>query len=191
METFADQFEILPITGSPLDPILSDIDRLFRLGFYYAAIHISLSIPDICSSLETRVDDELRRKVERRYKAWCEKYLQHKFQVFTSTDCWALRGGVIHNGKLHGHTQLAYDRVIFQPPSELTILEMVSENNGGFEDKALLLNIQNFLSIMITAARDWYSVNQEHPIVLENIDGLVRTRPDGIEPHYVGSPIIA
>jgi hypothetical protein len=184
-------FKILPYTNSELDPILNDIDRLFGFGFYYAAIVLSLTVPDICSSLETRVDDEARRHIETRYKQWCEKYLQPKFSVFTAKDCWALRGGVLHNGKLHGHTKLAYDRVIFSPPFGPMIHECVAKDNRAGPDHTLTLNVHRFLFNMVEAAKAWHRENGDNPIVQENIGGLVRTRMDGYPGTIKGAPVIA
>jgi hypothetical protein len=187
----AQTFPVLSFTGSELDPILNDIDRLFGVGFYYASIALSLSIPDICSSLETRPDDELRRKVEKRYKAWCETYLQHRFSTFTAKDCWALRGGVLHNGKLHGHTQLGYERVLFMPPHAGVCHEMVAKNNRAGPEHTLTLDLGRFLHHMVEAAKDWHAAKGNDPIVQENIGGLVRTRPEGYPGSVAGLPVIA
>lgn len=187
----AQQFKMLAFTASELDPILNDIDRLFGVGFYYAAIHIALSVPDICSSLELGPDERGRFRIEGRYVAWCQTYLQPKFGIFTSEDCWALRGGVVHNGMLFGHPKAQYDRVVFQPPGLGDAHEVISDNNGGSQQIVLLLNVHRFCHLMIAAAQEWHANKGSDPTVRDNMRGLVRTRPEGFPPHFSGFSIIA
>jgi hypothetical protein len=192
MSTKFQDFRILPFTDSPLDPILNEIDRLYGFGFFFAAISISLSLPDICSSLEISMDDTQGRfKTERRYIPWCETYLQHRFSTFNAVDCWALRGGVLHNGKLHGHPKAKYTRVIFLPPQSSFGHEISMANNGGSDDSALILDTKAFCHAMTAAVQEWYSAKKGELVVQENLLGLVRTRQQGLAPHIVGLPVIA
>ncbi|MBH9537915.1 hypothetical protein [Novosphingopyxis sp. YJ-S2-01] len=187
--TFQD-FQVLKFTDSALDPIINEIDRLFGFKFYYAALALSLSLPDICSSLELSAAKK-NSPIGPRYKRWCEIYLQPKFSTFDPVDCWALRGSVLHNGKLHGNREAKYDRIIFTLPSPALIHELVCQGNGGSDETALQLDIKTFLHQMVAAVQEWFSKKKNSAEVSVNLKGLVRYRTDGLAPHCVGIPVIA
>lgn len=81
-----------PVT-SELDYILSEIEKALKAGLSYAAVSVALSIPDVCSALETDVGHSRFKDVGKRYRAWCQKYLEPRFERLKAMDCWALRGG--------------------------------------------------------------------------------------------------
>lgn len=176
---------------SPLQTILNDVENAFNAKLVYVAIQLSLLLPDICSSLETKSDSRERFKIEERYIRWCKKYFEPKFKMFTANDCWALRGGVVHNGMLFGHPKSRYDRVLFGLPSRTLIHEGIFENNGGIQEKALMLDSKVFCEKMILAAHEWIAAEAENEIVLKNLPNLVRLRQEGLSPHVVGIAVIA
>lgn len=185
-------FTVLPFTASPLDAILNEIDRLFGFGFYYSAMTLSLTLPDVCSSLEIPITDfhERSRKISKRYIAWCKLYVEPNFGLFTAEDCWALRSGIVHNSLSFGHPSSRYDRVIFQPPQGFIVHEILNEGNGGSSEKSLTLNLERFCHLMIAAVQVWYGAKGTDAIVQLNLPDLVRSRPEGIAPHIVGSLVI-
>src|ERR1700759_3776863 len=75
----------------PIEMILSEIERAIRFEFYYLAIALSLTLPDICCALRSpiaKTDDRLYRK-------WVKKYLR-RLPGLAPLDCWSLRCGVVH-----------------------------------------------------------------------------------------------
>lgn len=176
----------------PMDMVLGEIEKCLEAGLIYAAIHLALSVPDVCSALETGSDDDARYRIEKRYTAWCEKYLSPKFYSFNAADCWALRGGVLHNAMPSAHAKLAYDQILFtQPNPNFRIGELISKNNGGTQLTAICLDAGWFCEKMIAAAHEWLAEKGEDPIVAANLPNLVRLRPEGVAPHIVGHPVIA
>lgn len=179
---------------SPLEVILEDMRRAIDAGFHYLALSVALSVPDICSSAELKREpgDKIWKGTQTRYVNWCEEYLMPQFQTLTAVDVWALRGGVIHNGKLHGHPAAQYDRIVFMLPAGRNLYhECVSRDNGGIPGSALQLDLELFCRQMIIAAHSWLQKRGSEPVVAENLANLVRLRPQGIAPHFVGMPVIA
>lgn len=178
---------------SPLDRILDDIIGSYNAGFYYVSVTLTLAIPDICSSLETRADERKRWKVEARYKSWFNTYLAAHFHKFTADDCWALRGGVVHNGMLFGHPQARYNRIVFMPPSRNgpTLHECISADSRAESETILQFDIRQFCSTFIDGAKYWYKARKDDPIVASNLPNLVRERREGFPPHFVGCLVIA
>src|SRR5918993_4353284 len=78
------------IETSPLNYIMAEIRAALDAGLYYAAVSMTLSVPDICSALETNAGHSRFGKIEPRYKAWCKQYMEPRFGSFDADDCWAL-----------------------------------------------------------------------------------------------------
>lgn len=174
--------------------VLNDIAKALDAGLHYLALSVALSLPDICSSAEEdrKPGDKIWKGTQARYVEWCEQYLIPQFSVFTAVDCWALRGGVIHNGKLHGHPKEQYDRVVFMlPDARVYMHECISRNNGGVTESALQLDLKTFCNHMVSAVGRWLDAKQGEPVVRDNLSNLVRLRPGGIAPHFVGMAVIA
>jgi hypothetical protein len=186
---------------TPLETILAEIRAVFFVGkLYYVALHLALSVPDICSSLEVDPDGDqwAKFKANERYVAWCKAYLEPKFKKFTAEDCWAMRGGVVHNRMLFGHPKNRFTRVLFSTPlqgyssHENTIGPMLDRPTGAPDDSRVLeLSLEIFCTMMERAALEWYEAKKDDPIVQKNMDGLVRFRPEGLKPWVVGTPVIA
>jgi len=181
----------IPIVG-PFDIVLGEIHACLRAGLPYAAIHLALSVPDVCSALETDPESQERWKgTEKRYVAWCQRYLSKRFSTFDAADCWALRGGVLHNGNLTGHSKTKYDHVMFGLSSNIRIAELLSTNNGGTNLSGLAMDAGIFCDRVVEAAKEWIAERGTDPIVTANMENLVRLRPEGRAPHVVGLPVIS
>jgi hypothetical protein len=170
---------------TPLDAYLADIAKVYAAGFFYLSIVAALSVPDICSSLELAFNDQRRFKVQKRYEAWCKKYLEPRYDKFTAEDCWALRGGVIHNGQLFGHPNARYSRVVFT-----TTVKMYEATSELFGQTVLQMDVARFGESMIFAAWEWYDEKRDDPLVIANMPNLIHMRPQGTA-HFQGMPVIA
>lgn len=173
----------------PLEIILNDVEHALQAKLYYLALHLALAVPDICSALETKPEDRERWKPNERYVAWCKTYFEPQFSQFTAEDCWALRGGVIHNGMLFGHPKLRFSLVVFSLPRGGSVNENISESADG--SKVLQMDVGIFCHRMRKAAMQWYNERKNEPIVAANLPNLVRLRPDGFSNDFVGTPVIA
>ncbi len=166
---------------SPLHTLLDNIQGCLGSGIYYAALVTALTIPDICAALESDGAWATREK----YKDWYKTYLGGNYPNLTPDDCYYLRCGVLHQGKLGRHG-MQYSRVLFTVPNRQN---NVFHNN--IINDALNLDVVIFCNDVVAAAQAWYELKKDDPFVLANLPNLVRDRPEGLSPYMVGVPLIA
>lgn len=89
-----------------MDRFIDAIHTSLATQNWYAALYLSLTLPDICARLESN-----NRKTNRnKFVAWFDKYLASKYRaqigadremhVFLSgNDCYALRCAMLHEGE--------------------------------------------------------------------------------------------
>jgi hypothetical protein len=164
-----------------MEIILLEIQSALNARLFYIALSISLTLPDICSALES--SDGAATK--ERYELWCVRNFTHKFSKFTEKDCYRLRCGLVHQGRF-GHPNMQYSRVVFTLPngSGITFTDCISND-------VYITDAEHFCREMINSCRNWYETNKSNPIVNVNLDRLVQFRPMGLHPHFVGSPVIS
>ena len=181
------------IEASPLHYILKEIQSALEAELYYAAVSISLSLPDICSALEIQYGHSRFSKVERRYTAWCNQYLESKFSSLKAADIWALRGGLIHNAMLSKHPKNERGRILLMPPNpqQIVIHEMEVCDGAPEGEHGVQVYLPFFCENMIAAVTEWWEAKRQDPLVQRNLPDLVRYRPDGLAPFMVGLPVIA
>jgi len=177
--------------NNPLEAIFQDIERAIEARFYYHAIVVCLSMPDICAAL--LCDPSSIWVTEKKYVEWCEANLEKRFKFLTAKDCYRLRCGVLHQGNF-GHPKARYDRIVFTLPSKIQFPEgRIGSPEAG--ELVLLLNCVIFCERMVSAARDWLSANTQDKNVQANLQNIVRFRPAGISLpptlQLKGVPVIA
>ena len=167
-----------------MDTIIAELEGTLKAGLYYAAISMSLTLPDICASLRASSNSS-SGKNKSRYKKWYDEYLIDEFQPMTSEDAYSLRCGVIHQGRL-GHKNSSFSKVIFNIPGAMNF----GVHRAVHQD-VLILNTVDFCVTIGRTSWRWFQDHRDDPIVKSNLDRLVRTRPLGLEPHISGIPVIA
>lgn len=163
------------------ETILGNIRDCLDGQMFYAALVVSLTIPEVCASLEAQGG----RGNNERYKKWYTEYLSLSYPNLTADDCYSLRCSVLHQGKL-GRPGMQYSRVLFTIPNSRNI---VLHNN--IINDALNLDVVHFCNDVIAAARNWLAAKHDDVCVIENLPNLVRYRPQGLSPYIVGLPLIA
>lgn len=190
----------------PLESLFQEINRALEAGLYYAAIAISLSIPDVCSWLTVDPDPTKlwsnRRRQTDNYKAWFDANLASRFNNLTADDCYSMRCGVLHNGQF-GRPDARFDKIIFLLPStdpqrgqirlggDILVTIAPGIAFGDVTGRVLQIEAVWFCRQFIDAARKWAFDAANNPHVAENLERLVRYRPDGLPPYMVGLPLIA
>lgn len=164
-----------------MDTILSEIDRAIDAELYFAALALCLTLPDICAALESSNGESNGNK----YKDWYRENLQDKYPNITPADIWSLRCGVSHQGRF-GNPQRQYARVLFTVPNPQG---HVFHNN--IVKDALNLDAIIFCRDVLSAVRGWFAEKKEDATVRENLQYLVKFRPNGIAPYMVGVPLIS
>lgn len=164
-----------------MDTIIQEINNALNRELYYLGVVMALMLPDICAALESS-NGETNSAL---YKDWYNKNLAVKYPNLTANDCYSLRCGVVHQGRL-GHSNMQYERVLFTVPN--------AQNNvfhNNILNKALNLDATIFCRDMTASVSQWFSAAQTTPNVQANLLHLVQFRPRGLSPYMVGIPIIA
>lgn len=163
-----------------METILQEVEQALNARLYYLAIATALALPDICAALES-ADGETRPE---RYRDWYTANLAAKYPNLTAQDCYLLRCGILHQGRL-GHPGSQYARVIFGLPGRGMTLHCTIVND------ALQLNALIFCRGVLASVRAWFAAHQNDPNVLANYPNLVQYRPQGLAPYGTGMPVIA
>ena len=185
-----------------LRSILDEIEKALAAEQFYLAIAVTLSIPDICSSLE--FDPEKPSWANRRtYVAWCLRNVDSRFKNLTGDDLYNLRGGIVHRGSFE-HQKSRFARIMFLGPKsafkahDTLMAGMQNVTIAGKTSKelrldgdVLLMGVVPFCRAIMDAARDWVIAKADDPIVRANLPLLVRYRPEGLPPFSIGIPTVA
>ena len=178
-----------------LRQFVSEIRAALDAKLFYLAIAVALSIPDICSCVESNPDAIWA--TAKKYKRWFDTNLASEFQNLTADDCYRLRCGVLHQGNF-GHPESRYDRIIFLAPNPsfrmlgdtlVTISPGISF--GDVTGKVLQIEAVWFCETLISAAIKWAEEKTGDQNVQTNLPNLVRFRPEGLPPYIVGVPLFA
>lgn len=165
-----------------MDFLSEQIKKALDAQLYYIAVMYTLTLPDICSALESQ-DGKTNGFL---YKAWCDTWLLASYPTLTSDDLYGLRCGVVHQGKL-GHPNMQYSRIIFTVPIPSS---NVFIHNNVIND-ALNLDALQFCRDMVDAMTKWYNQKKEDTNVKVNLPQLVRLYPNGLHPYIIGMPVIS
>jgi len=183
-------WHVTPPKPAALEAIFTEIQKAIDAQLYYLAVAVSLSVPDICVSLECDPTAIWTNKAK--FIAWVANYIEPQYDYFTGADFYQLRGGVLHNGK-YGHPNGRYDRLMFSLPNPrgIVLREVRSSVDSETKEVVLSLDIGMFCNSVISAARTWLVDQKDNLNVAANMPNIVRLRPEGLAPHIVGLPVIA
>ena len=167
-----------------MEVITKEIERAIEAGFVYVAVAMCLSLPDVCSALESENGESKTQN----YMAWYERWMGEDYQLFLSgRDMWSLRCGVLHQGRL-GNKKFPYDRILFMLTPGFH--QCMSDGTGESSERVFQLDARQFCKDMLDAVSRWHAAKQNDPHVVRNTPRLVSFRPDGYPPHFVGMPVI-
>lgn len=164
-------------------PFIESVKKSLETENYYAALSLSLTLPDICSSLEFPKEKNTGKK----YKFFFDKYLLSKYQsqigpnkdVYTflnGSDCYALRCAFLHQGADNIEKQRAREVVkkfqFIVPPKNGSIVH----NNGG---SVLQLQVDIFCKDIIQGVENWMKENKDNEKVSMNANKLLSIKEIG------------
>lgn len=90
---------------SRLDDYINHVYVAGNAGAWYAALALSLALPDICSSVEYPNEP----RVWKRYGDWCTTYVTPRDVNLTGADLYVLRCSFLHTGTAEIQNQPAYE----------------------------------------------------------------------------------
>jgi hypothetical protein len=165
--------------GSPLYPLLNEINAAVTHGAPFLAIAMTVALPDICVSLispDGRSDGD-------RYKAWCKDNLGSKFDVLTGADLWSMRCGVLHNGRF-GDLKHNVGRVIFALPDQGSSYVNCQLNDAYFYSAV------DFCRNFTAAVHIWFEKNKDNETVKSNLPRLMQYRVGGMKGYVEGETTV-
>jgi hypothetical protein len=161
--------------------IIREIEAALDAGFYYLAIGVTLTLPDICAALESPQG----RTSGPQYRTWYDNWLAAAYPMVTADYMYSLRCGLIHQGRF-GQGNMQYSRILFTWPNpQQNIFHQNIVND------ALNLDADTFCRDMLQAVTQWYAANHNDPNVQANLPRLLQFYPQGLAPYMVGMPLIA
>lgn len=143
---------------------------------WYAAITITLILPDICGKLERPSE-----KSETRYVDWFNRYIQpkytaqigaqHQTHVFLSgNDCYALRCAYLHEGSddiVEQKARKALERFVFVSPPPGSIIHCNQPGNK------LQLQVDIFCKDLCEGVERWLSDIKNDATILNRMNRLL------------------
>ncbi len=154
---------------------------------WYAALYLSLTLPDICARLEAENGKTSRIK----FVAWFERYLADKYRheigserqmhtFLSGNDCYALRCAMLHEGGSDittQHCQEALERLHFT----------VVGAHCNQINSVLQLDVPSFCNDVCDSVEHWYrDFKNNHRDKLHRIGELVTVN---VGPHNMGGGI--
>lgn len=160
--------------------LVNAIRNSIREQNWYAALGLSLTLPDICGYLESPLDGSRCRFV-----AWCQRYIvpQYTHQIgadrqehvfLTGEDCYALRCAFLHEGSdvvAHQQAAKALEAFMFsEPPAGSGCMHCNQMNS------ALQLQVDKFCEDMCAGAEGWMHAVESNVGVQERMKRLLMIR---------------
>jgi hypothetical protein len=169
-----------------MEVILREIERALDAGLYYLAVASALTLPDICSALESPDGETSKAK----YRAWFDTWLQATYPQISSLDIYSLRCGVVHQGTSE-HARMQYSRIVFTLPNPQGIVMQSGAISATGGVPILAVDACLFCRNLMDGVFRWYSAKRSDPSVKANMPRLLQFRPNGFPPHLIGLPLIA
>jgi hypothetical protein len=139
---------------------------------YWALLHLTVCLPDICSALEAD-DGEASGK---KYEAWCNTFLHDPH--LTGAERWAMRCKVLHQGRASlDQKAKRYDGFSFTRWSPL-----VASEHLKVRGKTLTVEVDALSQEMWTGINGWAQAREKQPRthasinVSKHLPSLVRVR---------------
>lgn len=160
-----------------MERFVQSIENSVKTENWYAALVMSLAIPDICGWLETPNVGS-----QKRYEAWFERYLLPnykspfhgpEFTFLSGSDCYALRCALLHEGT---------DEVLRQRAREV-VTRFAFSTTGSHRcmfESVLLLNVQSFCAELCAGTRQWIQDISANKDAQERLKELLQVRTKGL-----------
>ena len=136
---------------------------------YWALLHVTVCLPDICSALES----ESGRAKRKKYENWCERYLTHP--KLSAAERYDMRCLVLHEGRTETREPARYERYSFGQPTYAG-----QADHMRVEERTLHIDVDRLSQEVQNAAGRWIeemeaeSSGHRGEYVAANLSSLVR-----------------
>lgn len=149
-----------------------NMDRCRDAGAYWALLHVTVCLPDICAALQSD-DGETNRQ---RYITWCDQYLSSP--DLNGSELYGMRCRVLHQGQATAKNSSRYSGFAFTEPAPTgKIYHKVVESNNK-----LVLDVYQLSQAVREGVEQWIHSLEINPTCLEanntlnHLSSLVQTR---------------
>jgi hypothetical protein len=181
-----------------MGPILEQIRATFDCGIWYPVVSSLLMLPDACGAIEYWGSEEIKKPSDR-YTKWYDKWVHPHYHtddaLFDGSLVYIVRNAMMHESTAFIRSKHGFDRILFTAPnkSSFDCDFLLSKDNGGIEETALLVKIEGFLNAMERGVRNWLEevagdADDRRRLALGQ---LIKYRPEGVFPHVLGVPVVA
>ena len=142
---------------------------------WYAALFISMTLPDICCALEfgsTSGD---------KYANWFDANLPDYKPFVSGKDCYALRCSLLHQGMAeisHQNQKELLDHILFMT-SNAHLNVFKDAIIDGVKEAFLQVSVAAFCEDLCVAAEKWLDVHAGDQAVQARLDDVLEIRPSG------------
>ncbi len=144
-----------------MNELLVSIDQCLHAQNWYAAMAMALTVPDVCSALES-ADGKANGKL---YAAWFDAHLRAKYGAnagggqpwLTGSDCYALRCAFLHQSSDDISEQKIrdiYERIRIHESQHLLSIQTNFPTRLGVPN-TLFIRAKTFCEDVCGAAREW------------------------------------
>ena len=169
-----------------LEPFIVAVEQAVAAKNYYAALAISLTLPDVCANLETP-----GAKTRDRYIAWVTKYLMSRYPKLGSTlgpqrsitpeDFYALRCSYLHEGTDDLTTQRIQTTLkafrFVEPGGNSTV-------HSNYMFGALQIQVDIFCRDICDGVREWGAAKAQNQEVQKRFAALLEIMPSPFRSPY-------
>jgi hypothetical protein len=149
-----------------------DMRTCRRYRAYWALLHVTICLPDICAALES----ESGRAKRKKYESWCERYLKHP--KLSGAERYDMRCIVFHEGRTVTEEQGRYEMYSFRQPTDAGQADhmRVDGNTLHVDVDRLSQEVQNGVGRWIKEM-EAESSGHRGQYVAANLSSLVRVEP--------------
>jgi len=148
-----------------MENIIKAVKQAINCKNWFAALYISLTLPDICGAMENP-----EKGNGFRYKNWYGKYLSEKCKNLTPEACWQLRNACLHEGS-DAEGIRAFKRIHFVEPAGGMII------HGNRLNEVLQLQIDVFCRDFCEAVEEWLRDVRNDQEIIARINKLMKVHP--------------
>ncbi len=155
--------------------IIEAINNSLKNENWYAALFVSLTLPDICAALEHA------KTSGDKYAKWFDQNLSKYKNFLSGNDCYALRCALLHQGKddiSDQNQQEVLEHYVFLTKGAHCSLFKDCVFNG--EKKSFLqLNVQTFCNDICTAVENWLNSNSKNSAIQNRLNKTIEIHEPG------------
>jgi hypothetical protein len=137
---------------------------------WYAALFISLALPDICGSIEYP-----KKSSSQRYEEWFKKYLGTKYgTTFTADECWLLRCSCFHSGR-DDNEKAPNDGIVFLAPLKGALFHLHRlRAEKGWVREVIALQVDIFCEDICLSVEKWLDDVKDDVVISKKLKMLLR-----------------